>query len=134
MVVRIRFGIGSRVRRTGTKNQRLALAFASLLVPVVLGAWVLAFWRLGSDLRFVEDFAITTGLFSHWQVWIAIAAGLNVLVIALDQYGTRPQPNTEQLKEAVVSTIPVEALTPEVSAFPESKFSLSHSEEDSHVR
>ncbi len=134
MVVRIRFGIGSRVRRTGTKNQRLALAFASLLVPVVLGAWVLAFWRLGSDLRLVEDFAITAGLFSHWQVWIAIAAGLNVLVIALDQYGTRPQPNTEELKEAVTSPIPVEAMTPEASAFPESKFSLSRSKEDSHVR
>lgn len=115
MVVRIRFGIGSRVRRTGTKNQRVALAFASLLVPAVLGAWVLALWRLGSDLRFTSDFAITTGLFSHWQVWLVIAAGLHALVIALDRYGVKPQPGIPQPK----ATTPVEAETPVASVFPE---------------
>ncbi len=129
MVVRIRFRIGPRVRRTGTKNQRLALAFGSLLVPVVLGAWVLALWRLASDLRFASDFAITEGIFSHWQVWIAIALALHIVVIFLDRYGTRPQPES-----AIQASIPVEGMTPAVSAFPEQKFSLSHSEEDSPVK
>lgn len=110
MVVRVRFRQGPRVRRKGTKNQRLALAFASLLVPAVLAAWVLAIWRIGSDLRMAGDFAITTGLFSHWQVWVAIAASLNTLVVALNRYGKRRD---------LIST-PQEVSTPEPSPAPES--------------
>lgn len=114
MVVRIRFRTGPQVRRKGTKNQRVALAFASLLVPAVLVAWVLAVWRLGSDLRLFEDFAISKGLFSHWQVWVAIAASLNMLVVALNRYGKRP----------ILASNPEEASTPLTSPVPESQSSL----------
>jgi hypothetical protein len=35
-------------------------------------AGVLAVWRFGADLHLTSKFAISTGLFSHWQVWFAV--------------------------------------------------------------
>ena len=90
MIVRIRFKSGPFIRRQGTKNQRFALAMAALLVPATLSAWVLALWRMAADLRFAGDFAISHGLFSHWQVWLGIALLLNAGVVALNRYGHRP--------------------------------------------
>ncbi len=90
MVVRIRFSTGPRVRRRGTKNQRLALAFAALLVPAVVSAWALALWRLASDLRFAGAFAFSDGVLSHWLVWALIAVGLQSAAMSLNRYGHRP--------------------------------------------
>jgi hypothetical protein len=47
-----------------------------LLKPAALMAGVLGFWRLGVDLNWTNQFVIEQGLFSHWQVWFALAAGL----------------------------------------------------------
>lgn len=44
------------------------------LTPVVATAYALAFWRLGVDLNWTGDFFIGKGLFSRWQVWMALAA------------------------------------------------------------
>ncbi len=87
MIVRIRFGRGSRIERKRGKNRRVALALASLLVPVALMASVLGVWRVLADLKVTGDFAITNGLFSHWQVWIASAAALFVAAHVLNRYG-----------------------------------------------
>lgn len=87
MVVRIRFGKGPRVRRNHRKNQHLALAVASLLTPGAIMAFVLAFWRLSADLRDNGQFPISAGIFSHWQVWLAGAAVLELLAIILNRYG-----------------------------------------------
>jgi hypothetical protein len=48
-------------------------AMGSLLTPAAAVATVLALWRLGADLRWTGEFAISEGLFSHWQVWLALA-------------------------------------------------------------
>ncbi len=40
-------------------------------------AYVLAFWRLAADVGMARDGA-QQGFFSHWQVWLMIAAGLQV--------------------------------------------------------
>jgi hypothetical protein len=92
MVVRIRLGLGPKVRRKERKNQHIALALASLLTPASVMASVLAFWRLIADFRATGQFPITEGLFSHWQVWMAAAATLQFGSTFLNRYGkTEPE-------------------------------------------
>jgi len=87
MVVKIRFNSGARVRRKRYKNRRVALAMASLLTPGALMACALAFWRLAADLKAAGQFPIADGLFSHWQVWLTLAASLQVCATLLNRYG-----------------------------------------------
>jgi hypothetical protein len=46
---------------------------AALLSPASAVAVALALWRLGADLGWTAQFAISSGLFSHWQVWMALS-------------------------------------------------------------
>ena len=87
MVLRIRFARAGKLERRLRKNRRLALAMGSLLVPTALMASVLGLWRLAADLKITGDFAISTGLLSHWQVWIASAVVLLFVARTLDRYG-----------------------------------------------
>jgi hypothetical protein len=87
MTVRIRFGKGPTVRRKRRKNQHVALAVASLLTPAAVMACVLAFWRITADLKATNQFPITSGLFSHWQIWLACAVLLQLSAFALNRYG-----------------------------------------------
>jgi hypothetical protein len=86
MIVRIRLKRGRPLRRKPGKNRHVASAFAGLLVPAALMAYVLGFWRLASDMGIAGEFGIT-GLFSHWQVWIVLAAALTLTSSALNRYG-----------------------------------------------
>ncbi len=87
MVVRIRLSSSARVRQKRRKNQHMALAMASLLTPAALMACALAFWRLAADLKAAGQFPIPNGLFSHWQVWLTLAASLQFCATLLDRYG-----------------------------------------------
>ncbi len=87
--MRLRLGSGERVQRQIRKNRRLALGLAALLAPAVLAAYVLGVWRLCTDAGIAGDFEIKQGLFSHWQVWIALGAAGNVLAVVLNRYGHR---------------------------------------------
>jgi hypothetical protein len=87
MRVRIRFGRGRPVHRGQRKNRRLALAFGALLTPAAVMASVLGLWRLAADMKWTGEFAITSGLFSHWQVWLASAAVLQRGAWMLNRYG-----------------------------------------------
>jgi hypothetical protein len=86
MRVRIRIKRGSKVSRSGKKNRHLALLAASLLTPAALVAALLAVWRLAADLNWANRFAIRSGPFSHWQVWIAAAGVLQLCSHALNRY------------------------------------------------
>jgi len=91
MVVRIRFSSGvPRIKQKRHKNQHVALAMASLLTPLAVMACVLAFWRLAADLNATGRFPIPSGLFSHWQVWMTLAASLEFCATLLNRYG-KPQ-------------------------------------------
>ncbi len=68
MVVKIRFARGSVV------SSRYAMLAASLLTLAAIGCAALGMWRMGSDLDWAGDFVIQTGLLSHWQVWVGMAA------------------------------------------------------------
>jgi hypothetical protein len=90
MVVRIRFTSGARLQQKQRKNQHVALAMASLLTPAAVMACALAFWRLAADLNATGQFPILNGIFSHWQVWLALAASLQFCATQLNRYG-KPQ-------------------------------------------
>jgi hypothetical protein len=87
MVVRIRFGKGPKVARKRGKNQRVALAVAALLTPAAFTASVLALWSIAAGLNWTNSFAFPTGIFSHWQVWLAAAVGLQLCARVLNRYG-----------------------------------------------
>jgi len=88
MVLRIRFGRGRALGQGLAKpNRRLALATAALLTPAALMASVLAVWRIAADLNFASSFAIPSGLFSHWQVWLGAAIALQLCSRMLNRYG-----------------------------------------------
>ena len=87
MVVRIRFGKGSKVERRQRKNRRVAMAFASFLTPAAVMAGALGIWRLAEDPHWTRDFAIRQGLLSHWQVWFLFAGLLQTGAYLLNRYG-----------------------------------------------
>lgn len=86
MKVRIRFGkttpLGSRGR-----NRRAALLAGSMLTPAAVAAWILAVWRVAADLKWANGFAISTGVFSYWQVWLAMGLVLQLCSRMLNRYG-----------------------------------------------
>ncbi len=86
MRLRIRIPQGRPLQRKAGKNRHIALAFAALLGPAALMAYVLGFWRLASDMGMAGEFGIS-GVFSHWQVWILIALLLQASGYALNRYG-----------------------------------------------
>jgi hypothetical protein len=86
MMVRIKLRQGPPIQRKAGKNRQVASAIGTLLMPAVLMAYVLGVWRLASDLGMAGEFTIT-GLFSHWQVWIAVAALLHIGSASLNRYG-----------------------------------------------
>lgn len=92
MVVRIRFGKGLKLGRKRQKNKRLALLLAVLLPPSALAAATLAIWGITADLNLTNSFAISSGVFSHWQVWLVTAVALQMCARALNRYGKSGDP------------------------------------------
>ncbi|HUJ48911.1 MAG TPA: hypothetical protein VLW25_01905 [Bryobacteraceae bacterium] len=59
-------------------EKQLANVLIILLAPASMVALVFGLWRLGSDLAWTGTFVISDGFFSHWQVWLALAAALRL--------------------------------------------------------
>jgi len=57
-------------------DPQLGRLLLALLTPASMLALVFGLWRVGTDLEWTGDFPISAGLFSHWQVWIALAVAL----------------------------------------------------------
>jgi hypothetical protein len=89
MVVRIRFAYGSALRKTVAANRHAALVTSSLMTPVAVMAAALGVWRMAADLKWTGEFAISKGIFSHWQVWIAVAVAVQFAAFLLHRYATR---------------------------------------------
>lgn len=86
MILRIRLQRGRPIQRKQGKNRHVALALGALLIPASLMAYVMGFWRLASDMGMAGEFVVT-GLFSHWQVWLALAVFLHLGGSILNKYG-----------------------------------------------
>jgi len=89
MVLRIRFKVGPKLGSRRDGNRKVAVAAGALLTPAALVASVIAAWRVAADLNFANRFAIPSGPFSHWQVWLGAAAALQVCSRMLNRYGKR---------------------------------------------
>ncbi len=77
-------------QQTGSGNSRMIAGLvAAFLTPAALMCWVLALWRIGAHLKLTADFAISEGVFSTWQVWGAVAMGLQLCAWVLNRYGSR---------------------------------------------
>jgi len=87
MRVRIRFGRGARIAHKPHEKRHVAAAVGSLLTPAAVGASILGLWRIAADLKWTSEFAIPNGFFSHWQVWLAAAALLQLCSHLLGRYG-----------------------------------------------
>jgi hypothetical protein len=74
-----------RVREVILKQRRFAPVVGFLMTPFALTGYVLAFWRLGADLNWLGEFFISNGLFSRWQVWLAIAIATQLLANQLNR-------------------------------------------------
>jgi hypothetical protein len=89
MVVRIRLAKRPAQEIRRAQRGHAALAIAALLSPAALMAFVLGFWRIAADLNWTDRFAIASGAFSHWQVWLGGGAFLQFCAYALNRYGRR---------------------------------------------
>jgi hypothetical protein len=93
MLVRIRFRTGAPLSGKTGKNRHVVLMTSMLLTLMAVACSALGAWRLAADLSWAQEFAISDGLFSHWQVWMVMAALLQVAAIALGRYGrAEPEP------------------------------------------
>ena len=72
-----------------SKQRRYAPVVGYLMTPVALVGYVLAFWRLGADLNWLGEFFISQGLFSRWQVWLAIAIATQLVANQLNRAAQR---------------------------------------------
>jgi hypothetical protein len=86
MKIRIRLKYEHAVRRTVALNRQAAMIVSSLMAPISLMAWALGGWRLLADLKMASEFAIESGLFSHWQVWIAVGIVLQFAAFLLHRF------------------------------------------------
>lgn len=76
-----------RVKEAISKQRRYAPVLGQLMSPFALVGYVLAFWRLGADLNWVDEFFIRNGLLSRWQVWLAIAIATQIAANQLNRVG-----------------------------------------------
>lgn len=77
--------VANRLQSALLVSHDAALAVSALLTPVAVIALVFGMWRIGEDVGWTEDFVISNGLFSHWQVWIALAIALQALASMLSR-------------------------------------------------
>ena len=87
MKVRIRAGSRMDFARYRSKPRKFALLLAALMTPASVAAYALGCWRIGSDLDIAGKFVISKGLFSHWQVWIALGGVIQATGFTLGRYG-----------------------------------------------
>lgn len=76
---------GEQAQRFAARSHAVASVIAVFLTPVSVGALALGLWRLSVDLGWAGAFPITSGIFSHWIVWIALAGGLKASVSLLNR-------------------------------------------------
>jgi hypothetical protein len=118
MVVKIALDVPAMTRRKA-KNIRIAmLSAAGLLTLVAISCVSLGLWRVASDLDRAGDFVFPVGFLSHWQVWIASAAGVQYASWRLTRYLNSEGERAASLPEIspYAETLPDLAMTSEEAA------------------
>lgn len=65
--------------------QEMVRMTPTLLSPMAVIAALMACWRFGADAGWTDSFVVADGLMSHWQVWLALAIGIQWFAIRLDR-------------------------------------------------
>jgi len=87
MLVRLEPAIHPALKRVFKTNApQIAPLLQYLLTPIASVGYVLAGWRLGADLNWTGEFFISSGLLSHWQVWLALAIATQVAAAHFARY------------------------------------------------
>ena len=73
----------------------LGPALGSLLAPLALLEYLLCAARLGTDLGLIQ-LSAPDGVWSHWQVWMALAVSSHLLARRLLEAGTAPHRRSNQ--------------------------------------
>lgn len=94
MLARIEDAFHLTVRHHAENIRQLIKAVSFLLSQTALVAFVFAVWRLSADLNWTGDFIVTSGLLSHWQVWLAIAVACMSGVVQLNRLGRESKQET----------------------------------------
>jgi hypothetical protein len=68
-------------------QSQAALALAAVFAPLALVAFTMCFWSFAAELQLVGAFYVTSGIFSHWQMWFFAALILLVSTKLLANYG-----------------------------------------------
>lgn len=76
-----------QIREAISRQRRYAGVVGFLMTPFALVGYVLAIWRLGADMSWLDEFFIRQGIFSRWQVWLAIAIATHLLANHLNRVG-----------------------------------------------
>ena len=79
------------IDRTATVSQEVSTFVAMLLSPAAVISLVLGIWRIGADLGWTDQFLISNGLFSHWQVWVALAIALQAVAATFSRANQKAQ-------------------------------------------
>jgi hypothetical protein len=61
------------------------LALSAVFAPASLAAFTAGCWQIAAELRWIPAL-FTTGISSHWQVWLAASALLLLAVTVLDRF------------------------------------------------
>jgi hypothetical protein len=96
MLLRIKLPRGRPIQRKSGKNRHVALALSALLAPVILMTYVIGFWRLASDMGLAGEFPFS-GIFSHWQIWLPMAAAVHFGATTLKKYGQGAEVNVPRI-------------------------------------
>lgn len=107
MLVKIRLPRDVAGGRMTAQQKPFLSGLGGLIVLLAFSCLMLAMWRLTSDLGWTDEFVITSGILSHWQVWMAIAIGFGALGVRLNKYvkamgtpgfaaGLDPEPSVSQ--------------------------------------
>jgi hypothetical protein len=94
MQLRIKINYATPLRKAYSFNRQVVRGTAALLGPASVMAFVLGGWRLGADLNLTGQFAISNGIFSHWQVWLALGAAMQAASSFLSRYISRDYSRT----------------------------------------
>ena len=87
MLVRIPFARRPLVHKGKVTDVRTVQAVATLLTPISIACVLMGAWKVGADMDWAEPFAIDKGIFSHFQVWFALGAGVQAASWRLARYG-----------------------------------------------
>ena len=78
------------VERSVVFSRTAAAVVAFVLRPLSLLALSFGAWRLGIDLGWTRDFFVSSGLLSHWQVWMMLALAAQGAAVFLTRASQPP--------------------------------------------